>query len=318
MWIEANARAAIDNAVVLSADADLSSENPEIAARGEDVIARSLETARELGSSSVSGLTYAGLGRYTAPPTQGQRDRVIEALGRLDKKARSLGVRLGIEPINRYETYMVNTIAEAAAIVTAVGSDNLFVHLDTYHMNIEENDVAGAVTKHGQLIGYVHLADNNRAMPGTGTFDFKALFRALAGADYRGAFALYVGVSSYTAEQMARAAAILRDLGTPCLIHQPSYSMLNRFVESDRLLGQLEHDGVGCMAFSPLAQGLLTDRYLNGVPADSRAAMGKPWWRDGFLSADKLSAFAALNVLAGKRGQSLAQMAVVGFCATGG
>jgi D-psicose/D-tagatose/L-ribulose 3-epimerase len=116
--------------VVLSADADLSSENPEIAARGEDVIARSLETARELGRSSVSGLTYAGLGRYTAPPTQGQRDRVIEALGRLDKKARSLGVRLGIEPINRCETYMVNTIAEAAAIVTAVGSDNLFVHLD--------------------------------------------------------------------------------------------------------------------------------------------------------------------------------------------
>jgi len=113
MWIEANARAAIDNAVVLSTDADLSSENPEIAARGEDVIARSLETTRELGSSSVGGLTYAGLGRYTAPPTQGQRDRVIEALGRLDKKARSLGVRLGIEPINRYETYMVNTIAEA-------------------------------------------------------------------------------------------------------------------------------------------------------------------------------------------------------------
>lgn len=200
----------IATGVVLSADADLSSEDRTIAARGEEIIARSLQTARELGSSAVSGLIYAGLGRYTMPPSLAQRDRVIEALGRLDKKARSLGVRLGIEPINRYETYMVNTIAEAAAIVTAIGSGNMFVHLDTYHMNLEENDIAGAVAKHGDLIGYVHLADNNRAMPGTGTFDFKALFRALAGADYRGAFAIESFSSAVVGAGVVAATALWR------------------------------------------------------------------------------------------------------------
>ena len=86
--------------------------------------------------------------------------------------------------------------------------------------------------------------------------------------------ALYVGISSYSAEKTTEAAAILRDLGTPLLIHQPSYSMLNRWTEEQDLLGTLEQVGAGCIAFSPLAQGLLTDRYLNGIPADSRVATG--------------------------------------------
>ena len=86
--------------------------------------------------------------------------------------------------------------------------------------------------------------------------------------------ALYVGVSSYSAEHTAKAAAILRELGTPLLIHQPSYSMFNRWIETD-LLDVLDAEGVGCIAFTALAQGLLTDRYLDGIPADSRAAAGK-------------------------------------------
>ncbi len=86
--------------------------------------------------------------------------------------------------------------------------------------------------------------------------------------------ALYVGISSYSSERTRQAAAILRDLGTPLLISQPSYSMINRWIEDDRLLDTLEEVGAGCIAFSPLAQGLLTDRYLNGVPADSRVATG--------------------------------------------
>ena len=86
--------------------------------------------------------------------------------------------------------------------------------------------------------------------------------------------ALYVGISSYTSAQTAAAAAILRELGTPAIIHQPSYSMLNRWTEHDKLLDRLEAEGMGCIAFSPLAQGMLTDKYLKGVPADSRAASG--------------------------------------------
>lgn len=121
--------------------------------------------------------------------------------------------------------------------------------------------------------------------------------------------ALYVGISSYTAEQTRQAAQILKSLGTPCLIHQPSYSMFNRWIE-DGLLAVLGEEGIGCIVFSPLAQGLLTDKYLNRIPEDSRAA--KPW---GFLQReqvtdDKISKVRRLNEFAQARGQTLAQMAI--------
>lgn len=122
--------------------------------------------------------------------------------------------------------------------------------------------------------------------------------------------ALYVGISSYSARRTAEAAAILRDLGTPCLIHQPSYSMLNRWIEADGLLDTLDKEGIGCITFSPLAQGLLTNKYLNGVPEGSRAASGAGSWRDGFLSEENLTAIRGLADVAKRRGQSLAQMAV--------
>jgi L-glyceraldehyde 3-phosphate reductase len=120
--------------------------------------------------------------------------------------------------------------------------------------------------------------------------------------------ALYVGISSYSANHTARAAAILRELGTPLLIHQPSYSMLNRWIE-DELLDTLEAEGVGCIAFSPLAQGMLTDKYLEGVPEGSRAS------QDGSLSPallteQTLAKVRALGEIAARRGQTLAQMAI--------
>ena len=120
--------------------------------------------------------------------------------------------------------------------------------------------------------------------------------------------ALYVGISSYSAERTKEAAAILRDFGPPLLIHQPSYSMLNRWIE-DALLDVLGELGVGCIVFSPLAQGMLTDKYLNGIPKDSRAA------QHGSLSEELLSdavleRVRALNEIAARRGQSLAQLAI--------
>jgi L-glyceraldehyde 3-phosphate reductase len=120
--------------------------------------------------------------------------------------------------------------------------------------------------------------------------------------------ALYAGISSYSSTKTAEAAAILRRLGTPLLIHQPSYSMFNRWVEQD-LLDVLEQEGVGCIGFSPLAQGMLTDRYLNGVPADSRAGQDtslRPEW----LNEENLGKIRALNDIAARRGQSLAQLAL--------
>jgi L-glyceraldehyde 3-phosphate reductase len=122
--------------------------------------------------------------------------------------------------------------------------------------------------------------------------------------------ALYVGISSYNSHRTREAATILRQLGTPLLIHQPSYSMLNRWIEDDRLLDTLDEIGVGCIAFSPLAQGLLTSRYLDGVPADSRVATGGALTAD-MLTEQRLSRVRALNEVAVRRGQTLAQLALV-------
>ncbi|HFK5587047.1 TPA: aldo/keto reductase [Elizabethkingia anophelis] len=121
--------------------------------------------------------------------------------------------------------------------------------------------------------------------------------------------ALYAGISNYNAEQTQQAANILRELGTPCLIHQPKYSMFVRWTEED-LLDVLEDNGVGCIAFSPLAQGLLTDRYLKGIPENSRAAKSHGFLQKNDITEERLQQITALNNLAQEREQTLAQMAL--------
>jgi L-glyceraldehyde 3-phosphate reductase len=120
--------------------------------------------------------------------------------------------------------------------------------------------------------------------------------------------ALYAGISSYSGPKTAEAVEILRAMGTPLLIHQPSYSLLNRWIEED-LLDVLEREGVGCIVFSPLAQGMLTDKYLHGIPEDSRAAKDFFLKKD-FISEENMARIRALNEIAERRGQTLAQMAV--------
>lgn len=127
--------------------------------------------------------------------------------------------------------------------------------------------------------------------------------------------ALYVGISSYNTERTREAVAMLRDLGTPCLIHQPSYNMLNRWIERDGLLDALEELGVGSIGFTALAQGLLTGKYLQGIPLDSRAAQGKSLSPD-WLGEDMIRRLNGLNDLAAARGQTLAQMAIA-WCLRG-
>ena len=121
--------------------------------------------------------------------------------------------------------------------------------------------------------------------------------------------ALYAGISSYNSKRTKEAAAILKQLGTPCLIHQPSYSMINRWVEDDGLLDTLDEEGIGSIVFSPLAQGMLTAKYLGGIPEDSRAAQHKSLNAE-FLNERNLGNIRALNEIAKRRGQTLAQMAL--------
>jgi L-glyceraldehyde 3-phosphate reductase len=154
-------------------------------------------------------------------------------------------------------------------------------------------------------IDYVDIFYSHRFDPDT------PLEETMGALDYivRSGRALYAGVSNYNAESTRRAAAILRQLGTPCLIHQPSYSMFNRWIEGD-LLTTLDQEGIGCIVFSPLAQGLLTDKYLHGIPADSRAGKAHGFLRPQHLTDEKLAKVRALGEVAAVRGQSIAQLAL--------
>jgi len=154
-------------------------------------------------------------------------------------------------------------------------------------------------------LDYVDIFYSHRPDPDT---PLEETMGALAQA-VRAGKALYVGLSNYPADRTREASAILRDLGVPCLIHQPKYHMFERWIEKD-LLSVCADEGIGIMAFMPLAQGLLTDRYLKGVPADSRAASASPFLKTEQLTDAVLDKVRALNAIASGRGQSLAQMAI--------
>lgn len=154
-------------------------------------------------------------------------------------------------------------------------------------------------------LDYVDIFYSHRFDPET---PLEETMGALASAVQQGK-ALYVGISSYSPERTREAARILRELGVPALIHQPSYSMINRWIEDDGLLDVLSEEGMGCIGFVPLAQGLLTDKYLGGIPDDSRAAQGKSL-DPGLVNDETVTRLRALNAIAQGRGQSLAQLAL--------
>ena len=154
-------------------------------------------------------------------------------------------------------------------------------------------------------VDYVDIFYHHRPDPKTPLEETMGALDAVV----RAGKALYVGISNYDHERTRRAQELLRELGTPCIIHQPSYSILNRWVEPN-LLGELERQGMGCIVFSPLAQGLLTNKYLENIPADSRAAKPHGFLRPSQLDAATVAKLRALDQVARARGQSLAQMAI--------
>ena len=162
-------------------------------------------------------------------------------------------------------------------------------------------------------LDYVDIFYSHRLDPDT------PLEETMGALDYivRSGRALYVGISSYNAVRTRQAAAILRDLGTPCLIHQPSYNILNRWVESDGLKQTLQDLGIGSIAFTPLAQGILTGKYLNGIPDGSRAMQGKSL-DPAVITPAALASVRALHDMAQARGQTLAQMAIAWVLRRGG
>lgn len=150
-------------------------------------LAQALEVAARIEAIALSGVTYGTIGKTSgAPPTARERDAVARVVEGGARAARQRGLRLGIEPCNRYETHLVNTIAAAVEVIERVGAENLFVHPDSYHMNIEEAGMAQGIADAGGHLGYVHASESNRGVPGRGTLDWAGLCRGLAEAEFDG------------------------------------------------------------------------------------------------------------------------------------
>lgn len=196
----------------LSFAADISSEDPEVARRGEAFLISAVETAAAIGSEYLGGITYSAMGKYLEPPTHIGRGHCIEALGRVAQRAGELGITVGLEPANRYESNLVNTAQQAVELVDEVGAGNLAVHLDSYHMHIEEGDMSRPVSVCGDRLAYVHVGESHRGYLGTGLVDFPTLFRSLARAKYNGPIVFESFSSAVVSEQFASALAVWRDL----------------------------------------------------------------------------------------------------------
>jgi D-psicose/D-tagatose/L-ribulose 3-epimerase len=187
------ARAALDAAGLqvscsrgLAFDADVSSADPAVVARGEQLLMESLELTHALGGEILTGALYSALGKYPAPLTDQGRANVVGVLQRLASEAAGRGMRLGLEICNRYETNVINTAHDALRLADDVGADNVFIHLDSYHMNIEEKDFAAPVREVGDRLGYVHIGENHRGYLGSGHIDFPTFFDTLAEIGYGG------------------------------------------------------------------------------------------------------------------------------------
>jgi D-psicose/D-tagatose/L-ribulose 3-epimerase len=150
-----------------------------------------IDKAADLGAQALSGVTYGGIGeRSGVPPTETEYDSVARALGPAAKHAKSRGLLLGIEPVNRYETHLINTGWQAVEMIERVGADNIFVHLDTYHMNIEEKGAANGILDAREHLKYIHLSESDRGAPGAGNIPWDEIFAALAAIGFRGGLAM--------------------------------------------------------------------------------------------------------------------------------
>jgi D-psicose/D-tagatose/L-ribulose 3-epimerase len=206
-----NVGAAVVTSVGLDEATDPTSADPAVRAAARDELMRCVDATAAMGASIFTGVTYSALGPvYDHPPTDKERDRCAEVLRDVARHAAANGVRLGIEPVNRYESFLVNTAAQALDLRERIGEDSVGVHLDAYHMNIEENGFYEPVRASVDHLIHFHLSESHRGTPGTGTVDWEAIVRALIDGGYSG----FVGLESFAeiADSMRGATCIWRDL----------------------------------------------------------------------------------------------------------
>ncbi len=191
---------------------DISSPDHDIVRRGESFLMEALDAAAALGSSYLGGVLYSAMGKYLGPAWAGADGQVADVLRRLAAPAAERGITIGLEPVNRYESNLVNTARQALALIRLTEAGNMVVHLDVYHMNIEEGDLEQPVLECGQRLGYVHIGESHRGYLGTGTIDFAHFFRALARAQYAGPIAFESFSAAVVSREFSSALGVWRDL----------------------------------------------------------------------------------------------------------
>ena len=188
-----------------------------------------IDVTARIGALALSGVTYGGIGERTGrPPTITEIDNIAGVLDRAAKHAKARGIGLGIEPVNRYENHILNTGWQAAALIEKVGSDNVFVHLDTYHMNIEEKGAANGILAVRDHLKYIHLSESDRGVPGAGTCDWDEIFATLAAIGFKGGLAMesfvnlppQIGAALSVWRPVADSAEQVMEEGLPFLRHK--------------------------------------------------------------------------------------------------
>lgn len=203
---------AVSASLGLNDSTDLTSDDPDVVAAGERMLEECLDIVHAMGGRNLCGVIYSAMKKYMAPATASGRASSAAALGRLASRAEGLGIHLSLEVVNRYETNVMNTGRQALDFLDEIGSSNVSVHLDTYHMNIEESDLYTPVLDVGERLGYVHIGESHRGYLGSGTVDFGSFFRGLGRLGYDGPVVFESFSSAVVNEDLSRMLGIWRNL----------------------------------------------------------------------------------------------------------
>ena len=198
----------------LDAASDISSGDLDKIKRGEALLLDALRVARDIGATHVCGILYSAFQKYAIPPTETGIQGSIDAIRRFCAEAAKSNITIGMEVVNRYESNVLNTAAQAVDFCKRVGAPNIKVHLDTYHMHIEEADIEAAIVETGKMLGYFHIGESNRGYLGAGSLDFDRVFRGLAKADYKGPITFESFSSAVVNQPLSGILAIWRNLWT--------------------------------------------------------------------------------------------------------
>lgn len=207
---------------------DVSSEDPETVKAGERMLADAVRAVRDIGGSKLGGILYSAHAKYTRMPSRAGWDNSVAAIARTADIARSAGVDLVLEIVNRFETNLLNTTAQGLDFIAQTGSDHVRLHLDTFHMNIEEANPAAAIRLAGDRIGYFHIGESNRGYLGDGVIDFDRIFDALLDIDYGRDITFESFSSAVVDESLSLACAIWRDTWTD---NMPLAQHARRFID---------------------------------------------------------------------------------------